>query len=158
MSWKKRMVFWLVGILMLKIPLFKPTWGRRGVFNAPHTVNQPKDPQKGLQTPPNLLFFSYFYMTSLKPKKNKIFGFSQQSLVFRRGWCWITPHHLTYIFNPVPNRVNLSLNGPFYFYYFLKKVFSPKKVPKRKQSWPTPQYQNKNTIFNGRYAVLDILC
>ena len=42
--------------------------------------------------------------------------------MFRRGW-WQTPppHHLTYIFNPVPNRVN---QAPLNCLKFLIKLFS----------------------------------
>ena len=64
------------------------------------------DPQNGLQMTPNFVTFPISIWPIWKAKK--IFGFSQLFWVSIRGW-WQTPppRHLTYIFNPVPNRVNM---------------------------------------------------
>ena len=70
--------------------------------------------------------FSYFYLTSLKTKKQDFWFFTAIFSV-SKGMVLKKTHHLTHIFNPIPNRVNLSLNRPFYFYYFFKKFFPVKK-------------------------------
>ena len=50
----------------------------------------------------------FLFLYHLSEKQKFFFAFSQWFWVFRMGW-WRTPsppRHLTYIFNPVPNRVN----------------------------------------------------
>ena len=100
-SWSK---FW-----HWKFHFFNPKWDGWGPPNTPKFRD-----------------FSYFYMTSLKTKKQDFWFFTAIFSV-SKGMVLKKPHHLTHIFNPIPNRVNLSLNRPFYFYYFFKKFFPVKK-------------------------------
>ena len=71
-----------------------------GGCSTPPTVKQPKDPQNGLQAPPN---FSYFYMTYLISKKEFLVFHSDLGCL--EGGVANTPPHLTYIFDPDTNRV-----------------------------------------------------
>ena len=91
---------------------------RSSLFNTPNRKSALR-PSKWPPNTPKFHDFSYFHMTYLKSKK-KFWGFSQWFWVFRRGGWRTPPRHLTYIFDPIPNR-DKNHNFIFYSICFKKK-------------------------------------
>ena len=83
-----------------------------GVQHPPYQKSALR-PSKWPPNDPKFRDFSYFYMTYLKSKKIFLVFHSDFGCLEGGGWRTPPPRHLTYIFNPFPNRVKekLAMSG-----------------------------------------------